>query len=114
MNLNLLQSKLISSARAHAPSDRVPYAFEKRIMARLAANPLPDSLTLWAQALWRGTVPCLTLAVLISAAGYFFKQESNNLPTTESTTATANEFNQAFQNSLLAAVDQAGNDEEDL
>ena len=36
MNLAELERKLIAAARANPPSDRVPYAFEKRIMARLA------------------------------------------------------------------------------
>ena len=38
MNLAELERKLIAAARANPPSDRVPYAFEKRIMARLAAR----------------------------------------------------------------------------
>ena len=40
MNLAELERKLIAAARANPPSDRVPYAFEKRIMARLAARPV--------------------------------------------------------------------------
>ena len=31
MNLEPLQKKLLAAARAHPPSDRVPYAFEQRI-----------------------------------------------------------------------------------
>ena len=53
MNLAELERKLIAAARANPPSDRVPYAFEKRIMARLAAWPVADSWALWARALWR-------------------------------------------------------------
>ncbi len=36
MNIAELQRKLIAAARSNQPSDRVPFAFEKRIMAQLA------------------------------------------------------------------------------
>ena len=39
MNLEQLQKKLLAAARANPPADRVPYAFEKRILAQLAAQP---------------------------------------------------------------------------
>ena len=35
MNLAELETKLIAAARCHPPGDRVPYAFEQRVMARL-------------------------------------------------------------------------------
>ena len=57
MNLAELERKLIAAARANPPSDRVPYAFEKRIMARLAARPVADGWALWARALWRAAAP---------------------------------------------------------
>jgi len=38
MNLAGLQRKLIAAARANPPSDRVPFAFEKRILAQLRAR----------------------------------------------------------------------------
>ena len=38
MNLAELQRKLIAAARANAPGDGVPYAFEKRVMALLASR----------------------------------------------------------------------------
>ena len=54
MNLAELERKLIAAARANPPSDRVPYAFEKRIMARLAARPVVDGWALWAPRLVAG------------------------------------------------------------
>jgi hypothetical protein len=42
MQLDSLKQKLIAAARQDAPSDRVPFAFEKRIMARLAGAGVPD------------------------------------------------------------------------
>lgn len=64
MNINSLHEKLIRAARSERPSDRVPYAFEKRIMARIKPEPMLDVLTLWARALWRATIPCVAVALL--------------------------------------------------
>lgn len=66
MNINVLHEKLIRAARTVRPSDQVPYAFEKRIMARIQGEPLLDSLALWARALWRGAIPCIALTLLLS------------------------------------------------
>lgn len=66
MNVDQLQQKLIAVARAHPPSDHVPYAFEKRIMARLAGEVLGDRLNLWTRLLWRAAAPCLGITVLLS------------------------------------------------
>lgn len=65
MNLAKLQDKLLAAARADRPSDRVPYAFEKRIMARLTGCAELDLWTVWARVLWRAATPCLGLAALI-------------------------------------------------
>ena len=43
MNLAELQKKLIAAARANPPGDGVPYAFEKRVMALLAARTTSSS-----------------------------------------------------------------------
>ena len=66
MNVDQLQQKLIAVARAHPPSDHVPYAFEKRIMARLAGDALVDRLTLWTRLLWRAAAPCLGITLVLS------------------------------------------------
>ncbi len=67
MNLTELQQKLIAVARANPPDDRVPYAFERRVMARLTRPPAPDEWTLWARMLWRAAAPCLGVMILVSA-----------------------------------------------
>jgi hypothetical protein len=95
MNLAELERKLIAAARAHPPSDRVPYAFEKRILARLAARPLADGWELWGRALWRAAAPCVAIALLLGAWS-FFSQSS----------APANDLSQDLEQTLLAAVDQ--------
>ena len=109
MNLNLLHQKLIAAARRHAPSDHVPYAFEQRIMARLAAAPLPDGLALWAHALWRAAVPCLAIVLLVGVGSFFLAPTAATI-----TVNTTTELSQDFENTLLAAVDQPATTPEDF
>ena len=67
MNLDNLQQKWIAAARAVQPSDRVPLAFEKRIMARLAESARVDLLGAWSTALWRAAIGCVAVVLLSSA-----------------------------------------------
>ena len=96
MNLAELEQKLVAAARANPPSDRVPYAFEKRIMARLAARPVVDDWALWARALWRAAAPCAAIMLLLGAWSFFAPP----------TSASANDVSQQLEQTLLAAVDQ--------
>lgn len=66
MNLDNLQSKLIAAARAMPPDDRVPYAFEKRVMTRLMSGRV-DLLGAWSTALWRAAVSCVAIMLLSGA-----------------------------------------------
>ena len=65
MNLEPLRQKLLSAARANPTDDRVPYAFEKRVMAHLAAKPALDLSALWARAMWRAAAPCVAVSLLL-------------------------------------------------
>ena len=96
MNLTQLERKLIAAARANPPSDGVPYAFEKRVMAGLAARPVVDDWALWARALWRAAAPCVAIMLML-AAWSLFVSHSN---------APANDLSQDLEKTLLAAVDQ--------
>ena len=96
MNLDELHRKLIAAARAHPPSDRVPYAFEKRVLARLQAHPPLDDWALWARALWRAAAPCVALMVLLGAWSAF----------EPASTAPATDLSQEIENTLLAVMDQ--------
>jgi hypothetical protein len=96
MNLAELERKLIAAARANPPSDRVPYAFEKRIMARLVARPVVDDWALWGRALWRAAAPCVAIMLLLGAWSFFAPP----------TSASANDLSQELEQTLLAAVDQ--------
>ena len=74
----------------------MPYAFEKRIMARLAARPVVDDWALWARALWRAAAPCVAIMLLLGAWSFFTPQSS----------APASDLSQELEKTLLAAVDQ--------
>ena len=71
MNLTELQRKLLAAARANPPADTVPYAFEKRILARLAEAPAMDAWALWNRVLWRAAGPCVALCLTLSVWSYF-------------------------------------------
>jgi|ERR1051325_11592592 len=71
MNLVELQKKLLAAARANPPGDDVPYAFEERIMARLAAKPAGDILAAWNRTLWKAAAPCVAITLLLGAWARF-------------------------------------------
>jgi hypothetical protein len=96
MKLDELQQKLITAARAHPPSDRVPFAFEKRIIARLPARLVVDEWALWSRALWRAAASCV--AIMLAFSAWTFLAPNHGAP--------ANDLSQDFENTLLAAVDQ--------
>jgi len=96
MNLAQLERKLIAAAQANPPSDRVPYAFEKRVMARLAARPVVDDWALWARALWRAAAPCVAIMLLLGAWSLFVSRSSTS----------ASNLSQDLEKTLIAAVDQ--------
>jgi hypothetical protein len=97
MNIVELQKKLLAAARANPPSDRVPYAFEKRVMALLAARAATDLLGLWVRGLWRAAASCVTIALLLGAWAFFNPAASTK----------ADDLSQNFENTLLASVDQS-------
>jgi peptidoglycan/LPS O-acetylase OafA/YrhL len=65
MNLEELRNNILAAARANRPSERVPYGFEHRIMARLTLRPALDQWAFWARALWRAAAPCVAMMLLI-------------------------------------------------
>ncbi|MBI5802975.1 MAG: hypothetical protein HZA92_19915 [Verrucomicrobia bacterium] len=96
--MDQLQQKLMAVAKASPPGDHVPYAFEKRIMARLIA-PLPvDVWAVWGRWLWRAVAPCMSVMAALGLwviATMHPEQESQNLE-------------QAIENTLLSSDDVAG------
>ena len=65
MQLENLRSKLIAAARLDVPADDVPYAFEKRIMARITGQPIEDVWSLWANGLWKGAAACALITAIV-------------------------------------------------
>jgi hypothetical protein len=96
MNLAELHKKLIAAARADAPDDRVPYAFEKRVTALLASRVAPQNLDLWVRGLWRAAVSCAVVALVCGAWALFTPAIATSSP----------DLSQDFENTLLASVDQ--------
>ena len=97
MNLAELQRKLTVAARRQTPDDRVPYAFEKRIMALIAERAAASGRVLWVRGLWRAAVSCVVVAAACGAVSIFTPASSDN----------GNDLSQDFENTLLASVDQA-------
>jgi len=96
MNVVDLEKKLIRVARRDRPNDKVPYAFEKRIMAFLMPLPTPDCWGLWAGALWRAAVPCLALMLVLAAWSW----------APGSKPSSSDNLSQDMDNTVLAAIDQ--------
>jgi hypothetical protein len=97
MDLAELQRKLTAAARQSPPDDRVPYAFEKRIMALIADRATLSGRLLWARGLWRAAVSCVALAAVCGAVSLYLPAAADN----------GNDLSQDFENTLLASVDQA-------
>jgi hypothetical protein len=99
MDLAELQKKLVAAARLKQPDEHVPYAFERRIMAQLAARGGADRRVFWVQGLWRAAALCVAVAVLFGVVSLF-------LPATPD---KGNDLSQDFENTLLASADQPDN-----
>jgi hypothetical protein len=91
-----LQKKLIAAARANPPGEDVPYAFEKRVTALLAALSANGNPVLWVRGLWRAAVSCLAIALMLGVWVVFNPAAG----------AGVEDLSQNFENTLLAAVDQ--------
>jgi hypothetical protein len=94
MNLDHLRQKLIAAARTIPPDDRVPYAFERRVMARLAGRAIRDDWALWARGLWGAAAPCLTLCLLLVVWSLISPDA-----------APSTDFSQELENTVLVAAD---------
>jgi hypothetical protein len=65
MNIADVQKRLLAAARATPPGDAVPFAFEKRIMARIASDALVDAWAIWSWVLWRAAAPCIAIMLAV-------------------------------------------------
>ena len=96
MKPNDLQSKLIRAARQEPLQDHVPYAFEKRIMARLAALQPVNPWALWGRPLWRAALSCVALTILCGIWSAASVPKGDN----------SDSFSQAFDRAVFASSDQ--------
>jgi len=76
----------------------VPYAFEKRIMARLTAPLKVDEWALCGRWLWRAVTPCMSV---MAALGVWVLATMQPEPESQN-------LEQAIENTLLSSDDVAG------
>ena len=100
MNLDKLHDKLIAAAKSNPPGDHVPYAFEKRIMNRLAAVAAPNPWALWGGPLWRAAVSCVAITVACGAWAFASHRQSESQES----------FSQAFEAAAFAPPSQHAED----
>jgi hypothetical protein len=67
MNSQDLEQKLMAAARVATPSDAVPLAYEKRVMAVLRDRSIEDPFANWGRALWRGALASVVAAMICGA-----------------------------------------------
>ncbi len=96
MNTAELQQKLTAAARLEPLDERVPYAFEKRIMALIAERAAASGRLLWARGLLRAAMSCLALAAVCGAVSLILPAAADNTI----------DLSQDFENTLQASVDQ--------
>ena len=93
-----LQKKLTVAARLQPRDERVPYAFEKRVMTFILTRKGADQLAAWTRGLWRAAISCVVVALLCGAVSWFMPDTQNN--------AGKKDLSQDFENALLASADQ--------
>ena len=96
--------QMLAETREIPTDDRVPYAFEKRIMAHIKDESAENAVNFWehwSRLLWRAVVPCA--AVMVLAAVLFAPGKTN---------APANNANSG--NAPAVATTEPAEDEENL
>ena len=66
--IDKILDEMLAKTREMPADDRVPYAFEKRIMAHIKEAPaaVANLWELWGHSLWRALVPCLAVMILVA------------------------------------------------
>ena len=95
MTLNELQRRLIEAARKNPPSGAAPLAFEKRVMARLAAMPRSDIWSMLARPFWIAAASC---AAVTLACGIWTSAGASR--------SDAESFSRQFETAMYASVDE--------
>jgi hypothetical protein len=63
--------KLKQLARSLPADERVPYAFEKRIMAHVSSVKQQDVWSIWSALMWRAAVTCVAISIFVGAWARF-------------------------------------------
>ncbi len=100
MNLSELHDKLVAVAKKNPPGEHVPYAFEKRIMSRLAAVKPLNSWALWGAPLWRAAALCMAITVVCGIWSFASANAADSQET----------FSQALDAAVLAPLSQHAED----
>ena len=104
-NLSLLERKLMAAAQRHPPGDQVPYAFERRIMARLDGVAPPDSWAEWGRGFWRAAAACVMVTFLLGAWSFSPLNHPSGWGAALSASGSEN-FSQELDRTLLAGLEQ--------
>lgn len=102
MNLDHLQRVVLEAARRNPPEDRVPYAFEQRVMAQVrsrAREANPDGMP-WLAGFWRAALSGAALALLLVVA--------NGLMPDPGVAAEGDLSAAGLEEILMASADPAG------
>ncbi len=76
MKTGALQNTIITAAKKAAPGDRVPFAFEKRVMARIRGLSDVDVWAVWSRLLWRAAGPCVAIMLAMSLWAAFSNHQN--------------------------------------
>ena len=77
MNDDQKLDKLLRIARSIPASDKVPFAFERRIMAQLRKPAPTDPLEVWGRIFWRVAAAGLGVALLVAVWSMAAPRSSN-------------------------------------
>ena len=66
MNHDDKLKRLLRIARSVPADEKVPLAFEQRIMARLAEPPRVDPSDVWSRVFWRVAAGCLGVVLIVA------------------------------------------------
>jgi hypothetical protein len=105
--------RFLKFARNLPGNEHVPYAFEKRIMARIRELLTPAPLAFCSRMLWRAVVPCF--GVMILAALFSTKEptaafiDQATFDPAETMTETVDSESTDFETVMLASFDDLEN-----
>ena len=94
--------------------DRVPYAFEKRVMAHIKETPqlAVNVWAQWSQSLWRTAIPCFAVMVLVAV--WTGSNSTGNQPTqpmAPKLVVQSDPAEEELETIVMLAIDSAGVDQ---